>query len=143
MQHLRFLACCDLRADERRLPAPYLKRAAESLVNEPALWGAKTPIPSWLGGRSGVDARQAGSRLVSLRMLYRAFCRTTEWLALLTRGSAAKDLETLVQRHENAVLRRTNPRPRMDRIDRAVLAALIRLLPQALKAHRLVTPRPP
>jgi transposase InsO family protein len=73
-------------------------------------------------------------------MLYRAFCRTTEWLALLTRGSAAKDVEILVLRHENAVLRRTNPRPRMDWVDRAVLAALIRLLPRTLKAHRLVTP---
>jgi hypothetical protein len=63
-------------------------------------------------------------------MLYRAFCRTTEWLALFTRGSAAKDLEILVLRHENAVLRRTNPRPRMDWVDRAVLAALIRLSPR-------------
>ena len=69
---------------------------------------------------------------MSLRMLYRAFCRTTEWLA--------RDFEILALRHENAVLRGTNPRPRMDCIDRAVLAALIRLLPQALKAHRLVTP---
>jgi putative transposase len=77
---------------------------------------------------------------VSLRMLYRAFCRTAEWLTLLTRSSAAKDVEILVLRHENAVLRRTNPRPRMDWVDRAVLAALIRLLPQTLKAHRLVTP---
>jgi putative transposase len=46
---------------------------------------------------------------VSLRMLYQAFCRTTEWLTLLTRNSAAKDVEILVLRHENAVLRRTNP----------------------------------
>src|SRR4051794_39363160 len=73
-------------------------------------------------------------------MLYRVFCRTTEWLALLTGRRAAKDVEILVLRHENAVLRRTNPRPRMDWVDRAVLAALIRLLPQTLKAHRLVTP---
>jgi putative transposase len=77
---------------------------------------------------------------MSLRLLYLAFCRTNEWLRLLARNSAAKDVEILVLRHENAILRRTNPRPRMDWVDRATLAALIRLLPQTLKAHRLVTP---
>ncbi|WP_231929586.1 hypothetical protein [Micromonospora inositola] len=75
-----------------------------------------------------------------LRMLYLVFCRIVEWLTLLTETSAAKDVEILVLRHENAVLRRANPRPRLDWADRATLSALIRLLPRALKMHRLVTP---
>jgi putative transposase len=75
-----------------------------------------------------------------LRLIYLAFRRTTEWLALLARGGAAKDVEILVLRHENAVLHRANPRPRMDWPDRAILAALVRLLPRQLMTHRLVAP---
>ena len=55
--------------------------------------------------------------------------RVLTWLALLARSDTVKDIEILVLRHELAVLRRHNPRPRMTWADRAVLSALSRLLP--------------
>ncbi|MCY7343488.1 MAG: integrase core domain-containing protein [Pseudonocardia sp.] len=77
---------------------------------------------------------------VSLRLLYLIFGQLLSWLALLGRTTSSKDIELLVLRHEVAVLRRTNPRPRQDWADRALLAALIRRLPASLRGHHLVTP---
>jgi putative transposase len=77
---------------------------------------------------------------VSLRLLYLIFSQLLSWLTLLPRASSSKDVELLVLRHEVAVLRRTNPKPRLDWADRALFALLIRRLPAALRGRRLVTP---
>jgi putative transposase len=72
---------------------------------------------------------------------YLTLISVLSWLALLARSDAAKDAEILVLRHEIAVLRRNNPRPRMSWLDRAVLSALNRRLPPPLRQLRLVSPR--
>jgi len=77
---------------------------------------------------------------VLVRLIYRSLAVLLSWLALSARSSASKNAEILVLRHEVAVLRRGNPEPKIDWIDRAVLAALARILPRALLAHRIVTP---
>lgn len=77
---------------------------------------------------------------VSLRLLYLILQQVLGLIMLLGRTASSKDIELLVLRHEVAVLRRTNPTPRLDWADRAVLAGLIRRLPTALRGHRLVTP---
>jgi hypothetical protein len=62
------------------------------------------------------------------------------WLSLSARSSASKNAEILVLQREVAVLRRGTPKPRIDWADRALLAALARVLPAVLRAHRIVTP---
>ncbi len=82
----------------------------------------------------------AGSRLMSLRLLYLIMIRVFGWLMLLGRCQASKDAEIMVLCHEVTVLRRQAGRAKPDWADRGVMAALARLLPAALRGHRLVTP---
>jgi hypothetical protein len=67
---------------------------------------------------------------VSLRLLYLIFSQVLGLLRLIGRTSSTKHVELLVLRHGVAVLRRTNPHPRMNWADRAAFAALVRRLPE-------------
>jgi transposase InsO family protein len=88
----------------------------------------------------GAFQRSGMIAAVTLRLLYLIFQQLLGLVLLLGRTSSTKEVELLVLRHEVAVLRRTNPKPRLEWADRAVLAALIRRLPTGLRGHRLVTP---
>ena len=78
-----------------------------------------------------------------MRFAYMAVLRVFGWLALLARPDRAKDAEILILRHQVAVLQRQVKAPRLSWADRAVLAALARLLPGTkLRQLRLiVSPR--
>ena len=68
-----------------------------------------------------------GARLdppMALQLIYQMFSELLGWTVL--RGSS--DIEILVLGHHSALLRRRPPRPRMNGTDRALIAALARLL---------------
>ena len=77
---------------------------------------------------------------MAVRLLYLIFRQVMAWLGLLARSSRSKNAEILVLRREVVVLRRQVRRPRLSWEDRAVFAALTRLLSQTCRQHRIVTP---
>ena len=77
---------------------------------------------------------------MALRLIYLMFTKLLGWIVLRTRADTTKEIEILVLRHQLAVLRRRTPRPRIRWTDRAVIAALTRLLPVRRRFGLFVTP---
>jgi hypothetical protein len=61
------------------------------------------------------------------------------WLVLHARSDTSKEIEIVVLRHQLVVLQRRTPRPWIRRPDRALIAALTRLLPARRRLGMLVT----
>ena len=78
-----------------------------------------------------------------LRLAYLVVLRVFGWLALLARSDRAKGTEILILRHQVAVLQRQVKTPRLSWADRAVMAALARLLPrgQLGQLRLIISPR--
>jgi putative transposase len=77
---------------------------------------------------------------VALRLIYQVLSKLLGWLVLRARSDTSKEIELLVLRHQLAVLRRQTRRPRLSWADRALIAALTRLLPTPQRLGLLVTP---
>jgi hypothetical protein len=85
-------------------------------------------------GPSSVDQDQCVGRF------YRLIRLVLDLLVLRSHRDRSKDAEILVLRHQLVVLRRQVPRPRFEPDDRAVLAALARVLDRDRWSIFLVKP---
>jgi len=77
---------------------------------------------------------------VALKLIYHVFAKLLSWMVLHARSDTANEIEILVLRHQLAVLQRRTPRPRISWTDRAIIAALARLLPARRRCGFLITP---
>jgi hypothetical protein len=77
---------------------------------------------------------------VAVRLIYKMNSTLLGWIVLRARSDTSKEIEILVLRHQLAVLQRRPSRPRLSWADRAVIAALSRLLPVRRRLGLLVTP---
>ncbi len=78
-----------------------------------------------------------------LRFVFLLITRVAAWLRLSRRGETWKTAEILILRHQLAILQRQQPRrPKLSWADRALLAALLSVIPKARRQglRLLITP---
>ena len=125
-------------------PTPRGRRTPQNL------WGSKSRHTRLTSGdrRLPTGCRRFGMiAAVSLRLLYLIFQQVLGLVLLMNRTASTKDVELLVLRHEVSVLRRTNPKPRLDRVlfrdskftaafDAVLAGANIRIIRTPIRAPR-------
>jgi hypothetical protein len=77
---------------------------------------------------------------MAVKLIYQMFAKLLSWMMLRARSNTTNEIEILVLRHQLAILQRRTPRPRISWTDRAVIAALGRLLPARRRRGFLITP---
>src|SRR3954453_288515 len=80
---------------------------------------------------------------MAMRLIYQMFTKLLGWIVLRTRSDTTKEIEILVLRHQLGVLQRRTPRSPMSWTDRALIAALTRLLPARPPPPAAPPPPPP
>ena len=77
---------------------------------------------------------------MAVKLIYQMFAKLLSWMVPHARSDTTNEIEILVLRRQLAVLQRRKPRPRISWTDRAVIAALARLLPARRRRGFVVTP---
>ena len=77
---------------------------------------------------------------VAVRLIYKMISTLLGWIVLRARSDTSKEIEILILRHQLTVLQPRPSRLRLSWADRAVIAALSRLLPIRRRLGLLVTP---
>ena len=111
----------------------------------PSIARPKCLVSPWQDGRCGPTNVAASVAFpwrwpVLWSCPYLVLRQLLQLVVLLGRSPRSKELEILLLRHELAILRREQPRPRLVDSDRLLLAALARVLSPELRPLFLVTP---